>query len=295
MQKLSTSDTMNVVLPAIPMISNRTGAEPQQVTARRAPSAIVYLTSQSVPAGVPRNSFTISTGVNFFQNVSRLSFIGCAFENYYTPNVNPRNNTLTFFSSVSGTTHTVTIPEGLYTSATVLMTAIITAMNTVSGASGQVYSTTGEIALFPRSFPLTASAGTYRFDLTCTALTKGSICYNFPRSQVLTATKTVGSMSLHYTLYIDIVSDTLTRYSKLKSITSGGRGSIFARTYMDAGQWGSTFYGATELEQFSFTYNPSVSVATVDIQLFDSHGDLLYIPDDKNDTMIFEMNVHTEL
>lgn len=288
-------EATEVVLPRVPMTSHRdVDLEPQPVTAMPPASATVTITTEDLQAGIPRNNFVISGNITYLTNVSRIKPVAAEIDNWFIPNVNPRNNTFTFFSSVSASLHTVTLAPGYYDDAAALMADIVIALNTVSGASGIVFSEL-PLANNPRAFTLTGT-GTWYFDSDCSAVAVGDTVYGLPTSQTATLSKKIGPMMLKYTTFVDIVSTTLTKYSKLHSITSNARSSIFARMYPTDQfreiEWGIV-YDSFTAEDIKFGFRPNEVVTSIDIQLYDSHGQLLYIPDDLN--LRFRLTFATEL
>jgi len=264
--------------------------DPQSVIARNAHAGEIVISTFDLPPGIPRNNFVISNNIQYMANCSRISPKQAEFHNFFIPNVNPRNNNIIFYSSVSASTHSVIVPEGYYDDATVLSVAIKDAMNTVTGSSGLTFSVSAEIATAPRSYTLTAAGGTYHFVLTCNAITHGETVWALDTNQANLAVHTIGPMSLQYTWWIDIVSTVLTKYAKMRSITSGAQGNVFIRM-VPTDQfreipWGDV-YDSFIKEDITYAFKPSEVVTSVDIQLYDMYGDLLYIPDSLNDKLIF--------
>ncbi len=285
----------NVNLPLVPWSMYRgTDNEPQPVTSKQPPSAHIYLYSEDLPAGTSHVDFVISNNVTYLSNVSRINFVGTGILNWYIPNVNPRNNNIVFHSSSSGLDHSVFIPEGRYATPAAMIAAIVSILNTATGASGLTFSSSA-IALLDGAYTLSAAGGTFYILDSCTAVTRGHITYMFASDQVLSASKQVGPMPLYYTLFVDICSTTLTKYAKLRTITSGARGDIFARAFMGAEAWGSAFYAATTPSSFSFGFRPNEVMTTIDIQLRDSWGDILYVPPYLEKNLSFQMTIHVEM
>lgn len=278
-------DAVNVKLPLIPWTLKRNvDDEPQPVTTKPAPSATVTLDTSDLPRGIARNNFVISNNIQYLSNVSRIRPVEAEIDNWFIPNVNPRNNTFTFYSAVDGNTYTVTVPTGYYDNAETLMIAIVAALNTETINSGIEFQYTVESNTGGRAFTLKAADPNdeWYFVDTCSAITKGDTVYGLPTDQMQTTEKIVGPMMLQYTTYVDIVSNALTKYAKLKSITSNARSSIFARMYPEDVwreiPWGRV-YDSFVGEDIKFGFRPNEVVTSIDIQLIDSHGDVLYIPD----------------
>lgn len=130
----------------LPEVSNacfeRAGTlDPQRVMVRQNNQATIYIdtVSQRVLSGDSKLDITIASGARantLADHVRRLAPRSFGIT-WYIPNVNPRNNTLTFFSTTSGTQHTVVIPEGFYFRPGDFMDELVIQLNTVTGASGR--------------------------------------------------------------------------------------------------------------------------------------------------------------
>lgn len=211
-----------------------------------------------------------------FRNIQRWQ-VATGGVYYNSPNVNPRNNEIIFFSSVSLVDHTVIVPEGFYTTKIALMNAIRDSLNTVTGASGLTFSYTA-VTSHDSMYNLIAS-GDY-FIRGGSMVDKGFPLVNLPTSQTLTSTKMVGQVRLFYTKYIDIVSKTLTQFQKIKSLNNGRNDStIIYRIFVDDGTFShaivNTFF---KDENASFNYDPDQEIYEIDFQVLDQFGESLYLP-----------------
>lgn len=271
-------NAVDIKLPLIPWTLNRNvDDEPQPVTAKPAPSAVITLNTNDLPAGVPRNDFVISNNIQYFSNVSRIKPIEAAIENFITYNVNERNNTITFYSVAALNDFTVDIPIGAYTDPNDLRNAIVTAMNTVSGTSLIIFTASAFNPLEPFAYTITGT-GFWYFVNTCSAVTKGDTVYGLPTDETIDTVQKIGPMGLQYTSYIDIVSNTLTKYGKLASTNSAGRPGVFARMYPKT-RFSDIPFGYVSdsfvADGAVFNFRPSENVTSIDIRLIDSHGDPL--------------------
>src|SRR5215208_6702178 len=133
-----------VVLPPVNSdIYRRSTVDPQYVTPKNPPSAMIYFNSQDATTQVDKTDVIFSTksgtATILGNNITRLA-INEFSVGYYIPNVNPRNNTLRFLSTISTQSHEVTITPGYYSTALSLITQIVTDLNLISGASGITFS-----------------------------------------------------------------------------------------------------------------------------------------------------------
>jgi hypothetical protein len=283
-----TDQGAQVLIPTIPWSMYRNvDNEPQPVTAREPISSTLYINTVDLPAGSDRTNFVISNNVNYLNNVARISPVSATIFNWFIPNINQRNNTLTIFSGQSGLQHTVTIPEGRYTDGDDIMDAIVTALNAISGSTLITFSYAATDPLFPLLYDLDADGiKEYYIVNTCTAVTHGYSMFAMDAAQTLANSHRVGPMPMQYTEWVDICSTVLTKYAKLRSVTSSSRSHIFARMLIRGDSsnpeepdvvWGFAYDGFVN-EDAHFSFRPLENVTSIDIQLRDQFGDLLYVP-----------------
>lgn len=232
------------------------------------------------------DDFTLGGGNHQFyvRKIKRLSIDGIQFA-LCTPNVNIRNNTITFFSTTSGTNHTVVVPEGLYPSAPALATALQTALNTATGASGLTWTITVN-PINACQYTLSVAGGTYHFILSSPMIMFGRYLYNLPQDQANTASKTMGGVFGLYSRYVDIISNALTEYTKNPS-SSNARGPnglvarVFIASPLTPGVGGITS-GAVDFfasaASVGYNYDRSRALETIDVGLRDEFGQPFYIP-----------------
>lgn len=278
--------------PVIPDVYTDSNLEPQYVTMRNPIAAWVYLNSGDLPVDDDKTNCIIRSdnttggrGGNILaSDMGRIKIAGVT-SNWYIPNVNPRNNTITFHSSASGLDHTVTLTERFYdvtsaTDITALIAAIITALNTATGASGLTFSSAA-VTGFPRMYTISAAGGLYYFIRTCSALAKGRQMYGFDQTQTSSANHTVGPMNMMYTQFVDIVSTTMTKWSKMSTSTSGNVSPVIARAYIGGNAWGTNFQQF--LLEVASSWKAREPISYIDLRFFDQNGDPLYAPNDGKD------------
>lgn len=276
--------------------------EPQMVQNRPPNSSIIYLDSQASVLETNKVNMILSSvkrpgefASNLTNSICRLSVDSCDLF-YCTPNVNPTNNNIIFYSSVTATTYSVLIPMNFYTTASSLMTAIVTAMNTVSGSSSLTFSQSA-VSYSPSMFNLNAAGGSFYILPTCNAVTNGQQLYNLPNSTTLVTTTLVGNMALYYTRFIDICSSRLNQYSKHQSLSNNGTINIVFRIFVDDPtkiHW----IGQAFNFRVSYAFDPSDSITYIDFQLRDQFGNLLYIPpgpDGTNSGFNWDLNINVQI
>lgn len=275
----------DVFLPPVqPSVYSESAMEPQYVTTVAANSGWIYLDSRNTPYGTDRTNCTISSNSAFATNIFRIRVMGISAL-WYIPNVNPRNNTLSFKVNNSPVTYTVTLPERFYdpnvpADVTQLTNDIKTALNGAgSGATFDIFSITG----YPRKYGITSTLPFY-FDPECSAVLKGVQMYNFQREikdqEVFETSKSLGPMSMFYSQYVDIKSSILTRWQKIQSTTSGNLNPVLFRSYIGENQWGVT-YETPRANQVA--WKASEPIYQIDFAFYDQNGDPLYAPNNGKD------------
>jgi hypothetical protein len=282
--------------PTAPAGYADSSAEAQYVTAKRPISGGVYISSQDTPYGTDRTKCQVGGSNILASNANRMRMLGVAVI-WNIPNVNPRNNSLSFFSSVTGLVHDVTLTEAYYditvpADIAALMVDIVGALN--SAGSGLSFSSTPAVG-FPRKFVITAVGGLFYFVTTSDAVAKGEQMYLFQREgrvPVPAASKTVGPMNLIYTMFVDIKSTVLTKWAKIKSMTTGNQNPVVMRAYVGGNKWG---YDFQELHDYlAFAWKWSEPIYSIDFSFFDQNGDPLYAPNGGKD-FIWQISLEAEL
>lgn len=250
--------------------------EPQYVTAIQPNRAVVYLDVQQAKQILYEPIIDIE--VPQLSNLSRISLNSFNI-NYITPNINRRNNVISFYSSVGVGVFTVTLREGFYTTPLAVITEIVTQLNTVSGASGLVFNST-PVYNNPGLYNLNSVGGDYFFKLDCIAITRGYQLYALPTDIAFTNTKVVGNISLLYTRYIDVCSDTLVQYSKIRTQTNGKSANLLMRIFIDDATKPHVigFYINSGIPDISYNFLYQSQINRINFRLLDQFGDLIYLP-----------------
>jgi hypothetical protein len=261
--------------------------EPQYVTSKQPNAGIIYLDSHDAkPYGVNRADCQIGSNDPLLQSINRVRILGFTF-NWYIPNVNPRNNTLTFWSSITTQMHTVILDERYYDASipadvTALVNGILARLNAISGVSGITFSSSVN-GVGPRTFNIIATAPFYWDD--CDALIKGAQMFGFQREgrvPIPAASKMLGPMNFMYTQYVDIKSNALTKWQKIRSVASNGNNPLVGRFYVGGQAWGPNFM-SLQNTYIAFAWNSVEPIYSIDIQIYDEHGDKLYGLNDGKD------------
>ena len=206
---------------------------------------------------------------------------------YNVPNINSRNNIITFFSTASGLNHTVTLDEEHYLRAA-LMIEIRSKLNTVSGASLLTFS---EVETFDSVYELSAVGGSFRF------LSSSHIDRAAPCSGLLKTTGNVSSMLVvvgaQYTDYIDVVIESFRDAQILQN--SFTKDNIFPSTghmfRIPIDQFDSDAY-CFHREQFfnlNFVTIRNKQLNTLEISLYDQFGELVYTPTQQLANQVFNI------
>jgi hypothetical protein len=204
-------------------------------------------------------------------NISRFKISSVSIA-YDSPNVNPYNNTVTFFSTFSLTEHTVNILPGFYATPTELMNQLIFQLNSV-GASGLTFS---YVDLGANKFGLSSSGGMYFFNLDSSMVKFGSQLIGLPTDQIATNSKVVGTVNLFYTKYIDICSSTISEYEKIRTTSTNLNYNIVLRLYLDSGN-APQYINYYTVPDVSYNYLDAKPIYSLNFELRDQFGNLLYI------------------
>lgn len=274
-----------------------TATEPQYVSTRIPNQGELYINSQDAPPGTDRTNYTVGTSEILATAMARIKVLG--FATYWNvPNVNPRNNVLSFYISTGGggppggTKFTVTLDTRWYNifsaggaDEAALILDIITKMNAVVPVTVPVtqFRATA-IPGFPQTYtldftPASPAGLTFSIDPTCLAVTKGAQMFNFPVESPtnLTASKQLGTMNFVYTQFIDIISSTLTKWDKMQSASTGRISPLIIRAYAGGQAWGLQFQDVSN-NPIELSWKADEPLASFDIRFFDMNGDPLYQP-----------------
>lgn len=237
----------------------------------------VYIDSLTDNATGNPVDIAIQNSTLFARYVNKLS-VSALFMTWLSPNVNPRNNSVTFYSTNSTLTHTVTVPEGFYTTPLTIMNALVTALNTASGASGLIFSHLIN-PLQPSSSTLTATGGSYHFITSSPMIVKGSHLIGLPIDQTDTVSKTVGAIHLYYTRWVDITSTTLTKHTVNPNTSNKfGNNSLLLRSYTKKHFDGTNNLFELVQNRNWMRWDISENISNVDFRVLDEFGELLYVP-----------------
>lgn len=278
-----------ILAPVADVIQTDENLGPQFVRIRHGNNSSIFLntqTAKNISQGGAK--FSLGTGHNLF--VTKIKRFAAQYLKllWCVPNVNIRNNIVSFWSSntggIGGMLHTVTVPEGFYAGSIPLMAALQTALNTATGASGLTFTITVS-TLNQCSASITTAGGDFAFNTTVnvqttsTGILRGRPLWNLPREQVLNSSKNAGPIQLFYTEYIDIASFALHQYTKNPSYSDNGirNGQLFERIHItDPTQPSEIGFQKFILQWINFNRNRSLN--DIDITIYDQFGDPVYIP-----------------
>lgn len=246
--------------------------------------------------------------------------------NFVSPNVNPRNQTLRLIYDANGSYVDVSVPTGWYLNPDDLMTALVVALNAVSGATGVTFSyqlsSSISIPGVPANSPqiyalLEAGPGQFfTFSPDSVGFQNGKSLWNSPAAPIgSTAPFTLynamvfGPIGLIYTRTVDVVSRELTKFGKrydttinpivppslLCRVTLLGGDLISPNPYqIPIGEVVTSGFG-DGLQLDAFSYDTSQVVTNIDVRILDQYGLPLYVPDPPPDgpqQSGFDYNLH---
>lgn len=251
--------------------------EPQYITARDPTSARIYLASINTPPGTDRTKCTVgNTNQPLTQGINRIR-VSDFHMMWNTPNVNPRNNVIQFVVNGDPTTYSVNLGTQNITSFTTLTSDIATAMT--AAGSGRTFTYVDFSPAIPNYGKIQIDAGhSFYFVPTCSAVAKGSAMYNLqreidPLNPVFAPFKTIGPAGLQYTVWIDVVSRAITKWTKVSSVSSDNVAPIIARVPVETNDMGRFVEPPLSV---SFAWNSGEPIYSIDVSLYDENGDQFF-------------------
>jgi len=302
-----------VLAPVSDDMQDDINLEPPFVRQRHGNLSFCYIDS-SIAAG-QSNSFTVGgTKIShlFSSRIKRFCLSSLRI-GYNVPNVNPYNNSLTvqmrqLSPAVSYVPFTFTIPTGYYTTVTNFITAFIIGINLARPVGTPAFTASNSLQTDPSVYDVTTGSSNYEFYYVNTSpmVKFGRFLVNLPINQVYASVQTMGSIQLIYTRYIDINSYTLSEYSKNYSTSDGlGKSSLIYRLFdTPNGVDGNGNFISFSRDRFIelgnlawINYDRSRTISSIDIQIYDEFGNLLYIPTytDRPTDFFINLGILTEL
>src|SRR3972149_9155532 len=216
-------DKLNVLLsPINDSLQMDFSLEPQYIRKRHNNNSYLFMDSvDRSPQFNELSVFLLNSGPNLFaRRIKRFAISNVNFA-WDTPNVNPNNWQIRFFSTLSGIYHSVIVPEGFYIFSD-LNIGLQTALNTVTGASGLTWTISATTDGHRRYFKSVVGApgAAFFFDPTSTLITRGLHLLNLPIDQIPTSSKFCGAVQLFYTRWFDILSAQMLQYDKNPNASS---------------------------------------------------------------------------
>ena len=239
----------------------------------------IYLDSSYTNSITPAN---IILGVNggdlFTRRLNRIAVKGISMS-WVTPNINPRNDTLTF--SVGGSTYTTTMTDTYYDTVDLLFNSLASAMTSTSGTTFTATNTSVNVGV--NSYILAATASAPFTIIGGNMVAQGQFMFGWiptdSRVGVPVTSFILTNTSLQYTRFINLNSFLLTQYSKLPSSGIDTLGTNIVKVYLDNDLFVDRTIFFNILQPLAWiNFNSTASITTVDLQIFDEWNQLLYIP-----------------
>lgn len=185
---------------------------PQRVTVISNHIGMLQMDAKDKVAGTDW-AFTVNFS-NYTRGIKRIALNFAQMWNT-VPNINVKNNVLTYFDSGDGLNKVATLTPGFYTLATGAV-ELQTALNASIPAPVAPFA----VAVNPNQYTLTVTnANPFSFLATSSFQQRGEDLFDFP-SGVLTASLTSDICKMMYTNYFIIESTELTNYSKNVNVSS---------------------------------------------------------------------------
>lgn len=292
------------IIPQVNISGNYQSDEPQLIAILPSNTSSIFIDSShrdGAPNSLPPYS-TVSSVYNCriskfrIDNAIRIKFRLLSYQ-YLFHNVNVRNNTIRFFSTATGFYYSVTVPEDTYSTALLLIDAVVLALNTVSGSSGLVFSQTVANAANRTYNLIAAGAGSYFVDPLCSMAVKGIPLINLPLYNPALglpppSSQLVGPIRLFSTNFIDISSVDLVRHGKVFSTSNTGfsnNGLLVRYTLNDPVEGTQRDLNSTEGTWINWDNRQSLTYFT--LKFTDQFGDIVYTSPDLNNSAFWACQI----
>lgn len=244
----------------------------------------------------PANDFILSRGqALLYGYFTRLAIAQIQLQ-YRLPTITPRNNTLVLTDAAQNI-YTVDLSGGFYNPtqlAAMIQAQVLALPGTPFPAFTAAYNpATGGIVLSCATVQFIVDAQydnnpTNTQNAAATAITIGATRDNL---STLANTQVLGPPQLSYTRYIDVVSDRLTKFQRVKDGTTKApknQTAIVARIYLTAPNTTDQISATTGIGSTPFNlcvdyntpkhikWSPNEALNELDFRLYDEWGDLLY-------------------
>lgn len=276
--------------------------EPPFVRVRNRNASSTFLDNFDANSRLSNSSYQIASQGSLLSKRTKRFTVNKYIAQLPTPNINQRNNTITFTTGAG--TFTVTIPEGFYTR-TQAITALLTALNTVSGPSGVTFTAPDQ---FPGSDVYIVLTGTNPFRISGgTFVTTGYAFWGFLKGDTrltptapLSTTLTLGPITAVYTRYYDICSTNLLQHTKAANTGNRVPANILLRVYaftISQSDPTDSYFESHEFgpDRSSWNFDAGHSISSVDIQLYDEFNQPYYLPNSLTNASWLQMDLTNEL
>lgn len=265
-----------VYLPFMDVKQEDALSEPQVVRIKSCASGYAYLETIGKPD--VNGKFIIGTNSPLTAYINRI-FINSVFIYGNIWNINPFSDTIIFIVGV--TTYTATAIDGNYTP-TNLVGVLVTALNAT--ASGLVFTA----VVNPRSPNSWDINATGNFQIIGGTITNRPYLANVQIMSFPAATTTWWEVLGLYTRWIDVNSEVLTSYSKIKnSSTSQISSTNFFRIYLADPNAATTYFLVNP--SIAITYLSTLTTTNIDFTLVDEFGTPLYVFPNSNFSLIMNL------
>lgn len=252
---------------------------------------------QRLTGTIPANDFLLSRQqALLYGYFTRLAITQILLE-YRVPTITPRNNTLVLTTSPAQNIYTVTLDTGYYNETTLaaeIQTKVLALPgNPFAGFTATAGNAFGGITLACAGVQFLVDAQydnivDHIYNASRTAITVGATNENLT---IAGNTQVLQAPQLSYTRYIDLVSDRLTKFQRVKDGTTKSpknQTAIVARMYLTAPNSSDPITATTGVGSLPFNlcidyntpkhikWSPNEALNELDFRLYDEFGDLLY-------------------
>lgn len=255
-----------VVLVREPETAQKNEFPPQQVKVLSNHIGMLQMDSDNRTSGTGW-AFTVNF-TNYTRGIQRIA-LNFAQLWLTVPNVNVKNNTLTYFDNGDATFKVATLTPGFYTLAT-LATELQLALNASVPPPVAPFTVTVNTNQYSLNV---ANVNTFYFDPNSSFITRGADLAGFPSSTTLTNSLNSEVCKLFYTSYFFITSQDITRWSKNVNVSANPIVSnVVGLISVDDGTYPhrrTAYYSDKQWINFF----SSTQIATMNIRILDQYGE----------------------
>lgn len=266
--------------------------EPPFVRVRDTNSQYLEIDASNIPA--TNNPCRINQVISrSLPRINRLRFQYLSFRNY-SPNINPRNNSISFIRG--GVPFTAVISPDQHLTGLTRYQALAAAMSTAVGVPGEFTAAAGGLV---NEFVITNTAAiVWRFANNSLGVSRGRYLWGFNEMNFSVGTDAVNHSLVwyteNYTRWIDFASAELTQYTKTDISGTNISAEVFFRHHIINVPYGA-FSEDVVQNPPALNFDRSRAISTVDVYIVDEFNELYYVPTTVWGSFSFNLSFLTDM